>query len=454
MPWRWVGISGALVVACGGADGKNGSVGPPGAQGPRGPATDAGIPGRTGPAGPAGTVGPKGAQGDPGPANSFVDAGVAISTGCLAPCHGFTGIVAEWKASTHYATFIANLGGEEVASWTGATACGNCHAIDGVQHRLANDVHFSGSTGPQAAHGQVNYLNSVTSSVAESTYTGHATVAVVDCTTCHEVDQTNDPHVTGKNYTPGAFPLRVPVGATDQVLIEKSSAVGVSDGTNAGPYGKGNACIFCHKSRKDVTNYLVASNKLTSTHWGPHEGPQADIYTGKGGYHYSGLTYKTSSHQAFVNGCVDCHMAPVATNGGIGDHSFAPQLSTCQKSGCHSSATSFDVIGGQSLMKAGIQELRTALNTAGWLTRSAAAPYEALAVADLADDQFASDLVRQQDSGATPLTLDQAGALYNYLLLARGSAGGVHNPVYVRELIYDSFKALTGNAPQTLPIRP
>jgi hypothetical protein len=46
------------------------------------------------------------------------------------------------------------------------------------------------------------------------------------------------------------------------------------------------------------------------------------------------------------------------------------------------------------------------------------------------------------------------GALYNYLLLARGSGGGAHNPIYVRQLIYDSVLELTGSAPATVPIRP
>lgn len=453
---------GLLLVACAGSDGKDGKIGPPGARGPRGDAGPPGANGANGEAGPPGPKGDPGQQGLPGTMLASVDAGTAVSTSCLSPCHGFTGIVSQWKASTHYATYIANLGGEEVASWTGATACGNCHAIDGVAHRLAGDVSFKGTTGPHASLGQVNYLNSSTHAIAESTYAGSATVAVVDCTTCHAVDDTNDPHKTGKNYTPGSFPLRVPTSSSDQMLIEKSSTAGVSDGTQAGPYGKGNACIFCHKSRKDVTNYIAASNKLTSTFWGPHEGPQADIYTGKGGYHYAGQTYKSSSHQAFTDGCIKCHMPPVASNDGIGDHSFKPQLATCQAAGCHATATSFDVIGGQSLMEAGIQELRVTLNNLGWLTRSTAAPYEPLSSTDLVDDQFQTDVVRPQNYTAapdggkppSPLTADQAGALYNYLLLARGAAGGVHNPVYVRELVYDSVKALTGKAPQTLPIRP
>jgi hypothetical protein len=389
---------------------------------------------------------------------SGADGGLAdggLTTGCLGPCHGFNGIVEQWKTSTHYATFISNLGGTEVATWTGAKACGNCHAIDAIEQRVAANVGHVGAVGPaNVKKGQINYLASTTGKITESIYAGQATVAEVNCTTCHDSSANNDPHITGKVYTPDSFPLRVPTGATDQAIIEKSSAVGVSDGTPAGEYGKGNACIWCHKSRKDVTNYITASNAVTSTTWGPHEGPQADIYTGKGGYHYAGMSYGASTHQGFEDGCVKCHMPDVPSNQGIGNHSAYAQLSTCQTAGCHANAKSFDVAGGQSAMKAGIQELRVALNNMGLLTRGTAAPYPTLAPTELADTDFASDLTRPDPARTTPLTADQAGALYNYLLLARGSAGGVHNPLYSRELIYDSVKALTASAPVTIPARP
>jgi hypothetical protein len=75
----------------------------------------------------------------------------------------------------------------------------------------------------------------------------------------------------------------------------------------------------------------------------------------------------------------------------------------------------------------------------------------ALTSTELADQQFQVDKVRP---GATGLTADQAGALYNYLLLARGSGGGAHNPIYVRQLIYDSVLELTSSPPATVPIRP
>jgi hypothetical protein len=101
-------------------------------------------------------------------------------------------------------------------------------------------------------------------------------------------------------------------------------------------------------------------------------------------------------------------------------------------------------------VKAALGELRLLLNTAGWLTRSAAAPYLALQTADLADTDLTLDLTRP----ATGLTAAQAGALYNYLLIAHGAASGVHNPYYTRELLYDSVFALKGAAPSAIPARP
>ena len=43
---------------------------------------------------------------------------------------------------------------------------------------------------------------------------------------------------------------------------------------------------FLHK---DVTNYIKGGNdnNINSTTWGPHEGPQTAIYSGKGGYEFA-----------------------------------------------------------------------------------------------------------------------------------------------------------------------
>ena len=456
--WLVVAVLELVLPARTGDNGKDGAVGPAGARGPAGAQGEQGEQGEPGAQGPAGPAGPQGPQGEPGVngtgsgGEGGISGGGVLTTTCLGPCHGFKGVVEQWKTSTHYATFIANLGGEEVSTWTGPQACGNCHALDAIEQRVAGNVNYTGTVGPASVEdGQLNYLSSVSSKVAESTYAGVSSVAEVHCTTCHDSSSNNDPHITGETYRPGSFPLRVPSGVDDVVMLEKSSAVGKSDGTPAGNYTTGNACMWCHKSRKDVTNYITASNNITSSHWGPHEGPQADVYTGLGGYHYAGKTYGNSSHQGFENGCITCHMPEIASNQGVGDHSFAARVATCTTAGCHTNAKNFDVGGGKTAMSAGIQELRVPLNNKGWLTHNEAAPYAPLSASDLADSQFKLDLTMP---GVTGLTADEAGAVYNYLLLARGSAGGVHNPIYVRQLIYDSVVSVTGSPPATLPARP
>jgi hypothetical protein len=90
-------------------------------------------------------------------------------------------------------------------------------------------------------------------------------------------------------------------------------------------------------------------------------------------------------------------------------------------------------------------EMETWLNDAGLLTRASAAPYVALTIAQIGDGNWADDQPVPSvgiDGGA--LTQDQAGAIYNYILVARGGAFGVHNPKYIGEILYDSYMALSG----------
>ena len=404
-----------------------------GPEGPAGPAGAAGVPAASGTAGTPGGVGPAG----------VADGG--LSVGCMSPCHGFNGIVEQWKTSTHFLAQLANT--EEVPTWTGPAACGNCHASDGLPRRLAGTVNASGTGPANTKLGEVNYLLGTT--VKEATYSGQSSVASIGCATCHDTGASSDPHITGGNYVAGSFKLRTPSGANDQMYLEKSPAVGVVTGMPAGKWGVSNTCVGCHKSRKDVTQYIAASNDVTSRNWGPHEGPHADIFSGLGGYSFPGKTYKNSSHQS-LGGCSSCHMGKSAANGNMPDHSMRVTMQSCQAAGCHVGATTFDVLGGQGTVKSALGELRGLLNDAGFLTRSETAPYAALTASELADTHFALDKTRP----TAGLTADQAGALYDYLLVARGSASGVHNPAYTKELIFDSVFALKGAAPAAIPTRP
>lgn len=377
-----------------------------------------------------------------------------LPTSCLTPCHGFNGIVEQWKKSTHFSAYVSNLGGEEVGTWTGPQACGNCHAIDAIEGRVSGAVGSAENTPvTNLANGQLSYKNPSNGKLAESTYKGNAKVAAVTCVTCHSVTDETDPHRTGESYKDGDFPLRVPSGPSDPAYIEKSPDTKAVSGMVAGNYGPSNVCVWCHKSRKDVTNYITASNTITNSHWGPHEGPQADVYSAKGGYQFAGLVYGSSTHEQKL-ACVDCHMPNVESNQKAPDHSFYAKINACSQ--CHADAKDFDVSGGQSAVKASLFELQKALNEAGLLTRSESAPYEQLTAAQLADGDFAHDESRPgAGPGGSPtvLTADQAGALYNYFIVARGGALGVHNPKYVKQLIFDSYVAIAGKNPTTL-VRP
>ena len=127
----------------------------------------------------------------------------------------------------------------------------------------------------------------------------------------------------------------------------------------------------------------------------------------------------------------------------VPDHSFNPNLSACKQ--CHATATTFNVNGFQSQIQSAMTEIETWLNGQGFLTRATAAPYVPLTAAQLGDGNWDQDL---PTPGATfdggLLTQDQAGALYDYILVARGAASGVHNPKYVGQLLYDSYNAIPG----------
>jgi hypothetical protein len=441
--------------------------------GPNGPA---GAAGQNGEAGTQGSAGPTGAAGPTGPAAEMgpLDAAAgSIPVSCLSPCHGFNGVVAQFQTSVHYTEYLVNVSSAtpETAWTTTGEPCGNCHAIDGLQQRLtANVGKTDGGVVANLASGELQYRDPATGAQESASYLGTATVAEVYCTTCHAVTNANDPHITGIPWTPGSFPLQVSEDG-GAINIERSPSTAAVTGTQASPpgggnYGPGATCMWCHRSRVDVTNYLTSTgNAITSVYWGPHEGPQADLFTGVGGYEYAGQTYGEATHEQKLS-CVDCHMVNVADNRNVPDHSFNPQLSACL--GCHAGATSFDINGFESQVQGAMTQIETYLNTQGLLTRATSAPYTPLTAAQLGDGNWAQDLPvpggsiggELKDAGpAAPtamgsLTEDQAGAIYNYILVARGGAFGVHNPRYISQILYDSYFALTAQALATFPSRP
>ena len=142
-------------------------------------------------------------------------------------------------------------------------------------------------------------------------------------------------------------------------------------------------------------------------------------------------------------------MPNVASNSNVPDHSFNPQLSVC--AGCHMPApTKFNMGGWRDGHQERDDRPPTGFERQGWLTRATAPPYTPLTDPDggagqVGDGNWADD---NPLPGVT-LTAAQAGALYNYLIISRGGAYGVHDPLYKGQLLYDSYEAVTGGAPPT-----
>jgi hypothetical protein len=383
------------------------------------------------------------------------DGGGFLPISCLSPCHGFNGVVAQFKSSVHFTEYLVNVASAtpETEWTTTGAACGNCHAIDGLAQRAAGSVGVNdGGVVVHLATGELQYEDPSSGAQASASYTGSATVAEVYCTTCHAVTNANDPHKTGIPWKPGSFPLVVsPDGGS--IDIERSPSTSAVTGTDAGDFGPGNTCMWCHRSRVDITNYLTPTgNNITSVYWGPHEGPQADLFTGVGGYEFAGQKYGQSTHEQALS-CVDCHMVNMSDNRNVPDHSFNPSLSACIT--CHTTATNFDINGFQSQIQSALTQIETTLNTDGLLTRSTSAPYVALTLAELGDGNWSTDLpVPGGTIGGVLLTKDQAGALYDYILVARGGAYGVHNTKYIAQLLYDAYYSLTGLPLSAFPTRP
>jgi hypothetical protein len=423
-----IAVTAAGLGACSGNDGANG---------------------QNGTNGPSGSPGPTGSPGVPGPPG---EAGVAAtqSGACTTPCHTFGGVVDQWRLSNH---------SHPQENQIGVGPCGNCHGIDGLQQRLADTYIVPPDAGPagNVPHGHIEYL-APNGALSEINYGGATVVGQIHCSTCHDFNPTTDPHVTG-SYLQGQAPIRVPGGVTDTVFLEKTPGAGPTDSTGqALSYNVANTCVFCHKSRKDVSFYIKPTNAISSNRWGPHEGPQADVFSGKGGYEFpSAPGYGSSTHVTLANACVSCHMSPVEANSNVPDHSMKPKVAFCKT--CHTqyAGQTFDIQGGRTIVTNALLELQAALNDAGLLTRSASAPYAALGADELTDQQFDLDLARpgSGDGGANIVAdADTAGALYDYMLVARGRDLGVHNPTYTKQLLWDSIKKIKGSNPTSIAARP
>lgn len=319
---------------------------------------------KEGPAGPAGTNGTNGSDGTNG-----VDGNVS----CL-QCHTLAimdDIDAQYETSGHAAgNFVGYAGGRN--------GCAMCHSDQGYVETQA--------TG------------------RDTTATGFAIPMPISCGTCHDDHVTFDFEVDGY-----VVPLRgnKPVELLMYRVIDEVVTLDFGDNSNI--------CANCHQPRRTgPVDDGTGNFTITSTHYGPHHGPQSTMLQGIGGAEL-GAGYPTpgSDPHRVQASCTTCHMADYASE--EGGHSWHSSLDACKT--CHTDATSFDINGKQTEIAGLIEELKTGLIAQGVL-----------------------DAEGHPVVGTYPLA--HAQAFYNYAGIVDDRSDGVHNYEYIKTLLINSINAV------------
>jgi hypothetical protein len=299
-------------------------------------------------AGPEGPAGPAGEQGPPG------EPGATTCTDCHDSTTTIIAAQGQWAESGH------GMGDSYLRGTR--NSCAGCHAGEGFTAAVAAGI------GPDAVE------SGVTNPTRQT------------CRTCHEV------HTT---YTDADWALTT----TDAVTLYAS---GVEfDG------GKGNLCANCHQPRRGIAEAVDGQIEITSSHWGPHHGPQSTMLLGIGG---AGVEGSPSAHGTMVaDTCVSCHVRDTY------DHTFEPDVAAC--TGCHADIEDFDLNGLQTEVAEMLDELEELLEAAGSLHDGH--PVEG----------FYSEAV--------------ASATWNWIYISlEDSSLGVHNPTYTKAMLQAALDAL------------
>lgn len=306
-------------------------------------------------------------------------------------------------------------GDEGPAGPPGTATCMNCHTDDFTM---------------------ANYLRPIQDQYAISghnisdTYVRRGTDASPTCSRCHTTEGFQHYVATGEAlpleesshiscfachapHTNGDFSLRV----ADPVELNHGDT-----------YNKGlsNTCAICHQSR--LTDPAIDSpTPITSTRWGPHYAPQANVLSGQGAWEFDGVGYETDAAHNIgnTNGCVTCHMAELPDNVISGGHSFAINYESSgavrvNSKGCTCHGWATDAVATtetdeyQAEFEEALTELGDLLVARGWLKT---------------DREYATN-------GATaPDTPDERGAVFNFLILHHDKSMGVHNKKFAEDVV-------------------
>jgi hypothetical protein len=295
---------------------------------------------------------------------------------------------------------VVVLGGtSSVFAQVQVTDCMACHndttVITGKQAGLSGAVHGTGDAflrGTRSScagcHSGGAFSEMVAAGLAPNQVeAGDPNPTRQDCRTCHQV------HVS---HTEADWALETTAAVNLYAFGEL-----MFDG------GKGNLCANCHQPRRAIAEPDADGNiAVTSTHWGPHHGPQSAMLLGTGGA--GDVAGVPSFHYRLVGDtCVTCHIGADMV------HTFEAVEASCDE--CH--APEDDLDGAM----AAVQEKITVLH-------------------DLLE---AKGLYHDGHPVVGVYPAAEAQALWNYIFIdVEDASSGAHNPPYTNALLDASIAAL------------
>jgi formate-dependent nitrite reductase cytochrome c552 subunit len=278
----------------------------------------------------------------------------------------------------------------------GTTYCKTCHSDDGYKLYQANGfTNMKDTSGPDGVVG-------------------------ITCTTCH---------------SGGHAAASAAISGVDAALRNGSSMVKLTEQWVAGTTdiidfkNNSNTCVTCHQPRDpyrtQVLDNLNGTFTITTSRPGPHYGTQTVLLEGMFAQQIPGtVAYPARGTGAHRTGssCVKCHMGAASADGKHGNHSFSPNIAVCKT--CHTTATDFDVNGGQTKIKNLMKDLAK----------------EIVRVAPAFSVDAEGVLVIPSNRTVNNEVI--AKAVWNYRLLYYDHSYGLHNPKYAEALLKNTTAAL------------
>lgn len=293
---------------------------------------------------------------------------------------------------------------------TGTTECAACHNIS-----TAETVHSSYLFSGHAAGGAVDYAGNrngcaqchssegyIEYALMGATNAPYESPTPINCKTCHGQHKTFDFENDGYD-----FALRMPGPVT--LITDDSYTINYENGSNN--------CAFCHQPRRTPPeDNGLGLFTITSSHWGPHHGPQSTMLEGIQGAEIDGsVDYPEAVSAAHRTGssCVECHMAEPDGEGIDGYHTMIQTDTNCGT--CHSNGIPDEVTG----LEAGMLALGAKLEEIG--------------------------IVHDGHPVTGTYKIEEAEAAWNYLLVMEDASKGIHNPKYAKALVANSNEVLSAD---------